>query len=134
MSKLPEKQRGKSANGSTPCGDCEVVSGSTGLTNRYSPYTLLAWQITFRSKMANGLCATTEVCNNQFGIETVEVRVRGHDDCTLEHCLRFCVYRLKTVRFPMRHGTNNLFKFKYDVTVTPERLTNGVNNSKDDAR
>ncbi len=84
--------------------------------------------------MANGLCATTEVCNSQSGIETVEVRVRGQDDWTLEHCLQFCVYRLRTVRFPMRHGANNLFKFEYIVTVTHERPTNGIHTSKDDVR
>jgi hypothetical protein len=84
--------------------------------------------------MANGLCATTEVCNSQSGIETVEVRVRGQDDWTLEHCLQFCVYRLRTVRFPMRHEANNLFKFEYIVTVTHERPTNGIHTSKDDVR
>ncbi len=60
------------------------------------------------SNMANGLCATTEVCNNQSGIETVEVRVRGHDDKAFEHCLQLCVYRMETVRFPMRHGSTEL--------------------------
>ncbi len=84
--------------------------------------------------MANGLCATNEVCNNQLGIETVEVRVRGQDDLNLEHCLQLCVYRLKTVWFPRRHGTNNLFKFEYVVTVTRERPTDDTNTSKGDAR
>ncbi len=80
--------------------------------------------------MANGLCATNEVCNSQSGIETVEVRVRGQNDCTLEHCLQFCVYRLRTVRFPTRHGTNNLFKFEYVATVTRERPTNGIHTDR----
>ena len=47
---------------------------------------------------------------------------------------RFCVYRMKMVRFPMRHGTNNLFKFEYVVTVTRERPTDDTNTSKGDAR
>jgi hypothetical protein len=38
-----------------------------------------------------------------------------------EQCLQFCVYRMRTVRFPMRHGTINLFKFEYIVTVTRVR-------------
>ncbi len=84
--------------------------------------------------MANGLCATTRVSNSQSGIENVEVRVRGQDDWTLEHCLQLCVYCLKTVRFPMRHGTNKLFKFEYVVIATRERPTDGTNTSKDDAR
>jgi len=50
--------------------------------------------------MANGLCATSEFCNYQLGIETVEVRVRGQNDWALEHGLQLCVYRLRTVRFP----------------------------------
>ena len=54
----------------------------------------------------------------RFAIEKVEVRVRGH-----KQCLEFCVYRLETVQFPMRHGTNNLFKFEYIVVVTRERPT-----------
>ncbi len=73
--------------------------------------------------MANGLCATIEVCHNQSGIETIEVRVRDHNDWALEHCLQLCVYRLETVRFPIRHGANNLFKFEYIVTGTRERPT-----------
>ncbi len=73
--------------------------------------------------MANGLCATTEVCNCQSRIETVEVRVLGHNDWALEHCLQFCAYRMRTVRFPMRYGTNNLFKFEYIVTVARELPT-----------
>ncbi len=45
--------------------------------------------------MAKGLCATTEVCNRQSRIEIVQVRVQGKNDWALEHCLQFCVYRLK---------------------------------------
>ena len=73
--------------------------------------------------MAHGLCATTEVCNCQSGIETVEVRVRVHNDWALDHCLHFCVYRLDDGLFPMRYGINNLFKFEYIVTVTRVRPT-----------
>ena len=82
----------------------------------------------------NGLCATNEVCNNQSGIKIVEVRVRGKDYWTFEHCLQLCVYRMRTVRFPMRHGTHNLVKFEYVVIVRRERPTDGANTSKDDAR
>ena len=87
MSKLPEKQRGKSTHDASPFGDYEVVSESTGPTDRYSPVRPLGLANHFGSNMANGLCATTEVCNSQSGIETLTVRVRGHDDWTLEHCL-----------------------------------------------
>jgi hypothetical protein len=80
MSKLPEKQRGKLAHGSSPSGDCEDVSGSTGHAHRYFPLRPLGLANHFGSKMANGLCATTEVYNNHSGIENVEVRVRGQDE------------------------------------------------------
>ncbi len=134
MSKLPEKQRGKSTHGSSPSGSGEDVSGSTGHTDRYFPVLPPGLANHFGSNMANGLCATNEVCNIHSGIETVEVRVRGQDDWTLEHCIQLCVYRMSTVWFPMRHGTNNLFKFEYVVTVTRERPTDGTNTCKDDAR
>ena len=105
MSKLPEKQREKSTHDASPSGDCEVVSESTGPTDRYSPVRPLGLANHFGSNMANGFCATTEVCNSQSGIESVEVRVRGHYDWTLEHYLQFCVYRLWTVRFS--HASRN---------------------------
>jgi hypothetical protein len=69
-----------------------------------------------------GLCATIEVCNSQLGKETVEERVRGQNDRALEHCQQLYVYRLEDGSFPMRHGTNNLFKFEYIVTMTRVRL------------
>ncbi len=73
------------------------------------------------AKWQNGLCATTEVCNCESSIETVEVHVRGLNDWALEHYLRFCVYRVEDDSFFMRQGTNNLFKFEYIVTETRVR-------------
>ena len=80
MSELPEKQRGKLAHGSSPSGDCEDVSGSTGHADLYFPLRPHGLANHFGSKMANDMCATTEVCNKHSSIETVEVRVRGQND------------------------------------------------------